>query len=120
MMRDFLISSNQSKGKDIELFIVDVLGLDQKEIQEDLDFYEESLDKLEEETVKDGSKLLDLENRPSLLAMMVYSYKCDRDLDEWLKDFAERNDTYHLDQKKNFLHMRHDFEQYCKVNKKSA
>ena len=120
LMRDFLISSNQSKGKDMELFIVDVLGLDQKEIQEDLDFYEESLDKLEEETVKDGSKLLDLENRPSLLAMMVYSYKCDRDLDEWLKDFAERNDTYHLDQKKNFLHMRHDFEQYCKVNKKSA
>ena len=73
-----------------------------------------------DDTVRVGSKLLYVENRPYLLEMMVYSYKKDKDLDEWMLDYANRNNTYFVNQKKNFLHMKHDFEQYCRTHKLSA
>ena len=58
--------------------------------------------------VKIDSKLRNEENRFSLLAMMVYSYKEDKDLDEWMTEYARRNNTYFIDQKKNFLHMKNE------------
>ena len=79
-----------------------------------MDIYNEDLDTLLENMVKFGSKLLNQENRPSLLAMVVYSYKEDMKLDDWLFQYASTNNTYFIDQKKNFLHMKNDFEQYLK------
>lgn len=79
-----------------------------------MDFYNESLNELLDHTVKIDSKLRNEENRFSLLAMMVYSYKEDKDLDEWMTEYARRNNTYFIDQKKNFLHMKNDFEKYLK------
>ena len=67
-----------------------------------------------ENTVKVDSKLRHEQNRPSLLAMMVYSYKHDRDLDNWMISYAKNNNTYFVDQKKNYLHMKNDFEQYLR------
>lgn len=61
-----------------------------------------------------GSELNKYENRPSLLAMVVYSYKENVKLDDWMKQYAKTNDTYFADQKKNFLHMRNNLEQYLK------
>ena len=40
---------------------------------------------LENNTIRDGSKLLDVANRLSLLAMVAYSYKNDVDLDDLLE-----------------------------------
>ena len=83
-------------------------------IKEEMDCYEETLDGLENNTIRDGSKLLDVANRLSLLAMVAYSYKNDVDLDSWLEEYAENNNTYFMDQRKNYSHMVNDFKQYQK------
>ena len=69
---------------------------------------------LENNTIRDGSKLLDVTNRLSLLAMVAYSYKNDVDLDDWLEEYAANNNTYFMDQRKNYSHMLSDFRQYQK------
>ena len=75
---------------------------------------------LDNNTIRDGSKLLDVANQLSLLAIMVYSYKVDKDLDDWMPDYAKKNNMFFIDQKKNYVHMRNEFEQYCRENQKSA
>lgn len=121
LMLDFLYVENKEHYSDnVEEFISEVLCIKAEEFRDDMNDYSDTLDKLLDDTVRVGSKLLNVENRPSLLAMMVYSYKKDKDLDEWMLDYANRNNTYFVNQKKNFLHMKHDFEQYCRTHKLSA
>lgn len=106
LMNEYLAIEDVNDSLDfIETFI-------SENADDDISFYEKSLDELEVNTIKDGAKLLDPENRPSLLAMMVYSYKEEVDLDDWLMEYAQNNNTYFIDQKKNFLHMKNDFEQW--------
>lgn len=97
---------------DVEEFISENLDMDIETIKEDIDIYNEDLDNLLEDRVKIGSNLLDCENRPSLLAMVAYSYKEDLKIDDWLSQYAALNDTYFVDQKENFLHMKEDFDNY--------
>lgn len=121
MMMEFLhIGKANSSESDIGRFIAENLNMDAGMILSDLDFYNESLDGLLESTVKIDSELRNDENRPSLLAMMVYSYKEDEDLDKWMSEYARINNTYFADQKKNFLHMKKDFERYCRTQRESA
>lgn len=68
--------------------------------------------KLENDTIKLGSKLLDEENQLSLLALVAYSYDADIDLDEWLTVYAKNNNTYEVDQKTNYLHMKENLIQF--------
>lgn len=115
LMLDFLHIDNTNFVQiNIESFIARNLDIDVETVQDDMDFYNESLNELLDHTVKIDSKLRNEENRFSLLAMMVYSYKEDKDLDEWMTEYARRNNTYFIDQKKNFLHMKNDFEKYLK------
>lgn len=115
LMLDFLHIDNTNFVQiNIESFIARNLDIDVETVQDDMDFYNESLNELLDHTVKIDSKLRNEANRPSLLAMMVYSYKEDKDLDEWMTEYARRNNTYFIDQKKNFLHMKNDFEKYLK------
>ncbi len=93
-------------------FLAENLGIDSGEICEDMDLYNESLNVLLDDTVKIGSKLRSAGNRPSLLAMMIYSYKEDKDLDDWMAVYAGKHTGYLVDQKKNFLQMRADFERF--------
>lgn len=95
-----------------ESFIAENLHMDIETVREDMDFYNQSLDTLLEHTVKIDSRLRQKQNRISLLAMMVYSYQEDRDLDEWMTRYAAANNTYFADQRKNFLHMKGDFERF--------
>lgn len=121
LMNEFLHSDvSSSLQSSTELFIAENLGMDVETVQADMDLYNESLDVLLENTVKINSNLRKPENRPSLLAMMAYSYKEDKDLDDWMSEYAKNNNTYFVYQKKNFLHMKKDFEKYCKSHKKSA
>ena len=116
-MNEFLgADTNIEKPRvdNVEVFISENLDMEIEEFRDDLEDYEDTLDKLLDNTIKDGSRLLDEQNRPSLLAMMIYSYKEDKDLDEWMSDYAKKNNTYFVDQKKNFLHMKNSFEQYIK------
>lgn len=120
MMIDFLhIDSGQSYSDGVEEFIAKNLYMDVESVERDMDIYNEDLDALLENTVKFGSRMRNYENRPSLLTMVAYSYKNDVNLDEWMKCYAEKNNTYFADQKKNFQYMKKDFEHYL-ANKQSA
>lgn len=115
LMFEFLQNNApQSEYKSAEEFIAECIDTDMESIHENMDFYEESLDKLMENTIRYGSKLWNSENRFSLLAMMAYSDKKDLDLDEWMEGYAKQNTTYLSDQKQNFLHMKTDFMQFCR------
>ena len=116
LMKEFL-HIHDTNVDDEELFISQNVGIDPKAVSEDFVFYNETLDELATRTIRDGSKLLEETNRPSLLAMVAYSYKEDEDLDDWLSDYAENNNMYLVDQEKNFLQMKHEFEVYCKENR---
>lgn len=95
-----------------EEFIAQNVELPIEDVKQDMGAYEDTLTELEDNTIRDGSKLLNEENRLSLLAMVAYSYKHDVDLDKWLEDYAEKNNTYYVDQKKNYLHMIQSFNAY--------
>ena len=97
---------------DEKTFIMENVGTTQEELDEGLEIYKASLAILTSHTIKDGAKLLDEENRLSLLAMMAYSYKEDVDLDGWLEEYARTHGTYIKDQKKNYIYMRDDFINY--------
>lgn len=49
--------------------------------------------------------------------MIVYSYKEDKDLDEWMMEYAEKNDMYYINQKKNYLHMKNDLNRFIEAKK---
>lgn len=78
--------------------------------------YEEDLDVVTLD-VDNNSKLLDDVNHKSLIALIAYAYKMDEDIDDWFKDYFKRTNTYEIDQKRNYLHMRNDF---IRFNKKGA
>lgn len=132
LMNEFLHINNEEVAEDmveqtevcddiveepsVEQFVAECVELDVADIKDEMDFYNQSLDDLLEVIEDDNSKLLHEGNRPSLLAMMVYSYKEDKDLEDWMKDYSENNNTYFVDQRKNYLHMLKDLESY--LNKK--
>lgn len=87
----------------------DVTNADIMDYEEDLDVV--TLD------VDNNSKLLDEVNHKSLIALIAYAYKMDEDIDDWFKDYFRRTNTYEIDQKRNYLHMRNDF---IRFNKKGA
>ncbi|MCI8416407.1 MAG: DUF262 domain-containing protein [Lachnospiraceae bacterium] len=118
LLAEFLhVDKNHTSLDSLEEFIVKTLGMNEKAVREDMSLYNDSLDILLDNTVKIDSKLRNKENRPSLLAMIAYSYKEDQDLDKWMEDFAKNNPSYLIDQRKNFTHMKNAFEEYCKLEK---
>lgn len=121
LLEKLLIEYLGAKGDDRadmqeEEFIAANVGIDIREVRYDLEFYQSSLDDLLKRTMAYDSKLLETENRISLLAMVVYSYKNDLDLDEWMTEYAKKTSSYLADQKENFLHMVSDLEQYRMIS----
>lgn len=118
LMYEFLhIEKINKESTDPKMFISEMVDIDKEVLEEDMDLYVETLDGehgLKEECIKVGSKLLDEQNRLSLLAMVVYSYKENVDLDDWMREYAANNNTYFTDQKRNYLHMLNDFNSYRK------
>ena len=104
LMKEFL-HIEEVESVTPESFISEMVDMPVETIKEEMSCYEETLDVLEDNTIRDGSKLLDVANRLSLLAMVAYSYKNDVDLDDWLEDYAVNNNMYYPDQRKNYLHM---------------
>lgn len=114
LMNEYLHINKEETNTTPEEFVAEMVGMPLEKTKEDIDFYEDSLRDLENNTIRDGSKLLDIANRLSLLAMVAYSYKNDVDLDDWLEEYAANNNTYFMDQRKNYSHMVNDFKQYQK------
>lgn len=122
LMKEYLKITDADKNvvENIEAFVSECVGMELEEIHEDLGFYNQSLDELLEATVRLDSKLRYDENRPSLLAMMVYSYKEDVDLEGWLMEYASNTTSYIRNQKENFLHMIDDLKKFIQRTERSA
>ena len=113
LMNEFL-HIEETENVTPESFVAKMVDMPVETVKDEMECYEETLDGLENNSIRDGSKLLDVANRLSLLAMVAYSYKNDVDLDDWLEDYAAKNNTYYMDQRKNYSHMVNDFKQYQK------
>ena len=121
IQEDEIISDDtDSTTTENESFIADVLNMNLEKVIDEMEVYNETLDSLTEKTIRDGSKLLNIENRKSLLALVAYSYERDVDLDEWLEQYAAKNNMYFPDQRKNFLHMKKDFINYIETKGKES
>ena len=107
LMKEFLHieDSNEDTIINKEEFISKNVNIPIEEVEQNIDTYEDTLTDLENNTIRDGSNLLNKENHLSLLAMVAYSYKYDVDLDKWMEDYAAKNNTYLVNQTKNYLHM---------------
>lgn len=113
LMREFL-HIEETETITPETFVSDMVDMPVETVKEEMDFYEESLNDLKNNTIRDGSKLLEVANNLSLLAMVAYSYKNDVDLDDWMEGYAANNNMYLVDQRKNYTRMVNDFENYNK------
>ena len=112
LMNEFLHINKEENHTTPEEFVAEMVDMPTEKVKEEMDLYEESLKDLKNNTIRDGSKLLDIANQLSLLAMVAYSYKNDIDLDDWLEEYAANNNTYFMDQRKYFIHMVNDLTAY--------
>ena len=113
LIKEYLHIEDTKPLSDVE-FISQNVELPIADVIEDIQLYMDTLDELEEDHIRVGSKLLHNENRQSMLAIVAYAYKNDIDLEEWMEEYASNNNTYFVDQKKNYLHMVEDVTAYNK------
>ena len=79
------------------------------------------------EDIKQGAEILEAlarkigastlwkdENMPSLIAMVIWSFLQDIDLDDWMLDYCRRKDSYIRDQEENFKSMCEDCHRFIK------
>lgn len=111
-MYEFL-EIRQEESKEMELldFVKENVNIDVT--QEDIDFYCDMLEDLTLE-VDNDTKLLDKSNRLSLIAIIAYACDYDIDLDKWLVDYFKTHKTYMKNQKKNYLEMKADLQEFIK------
>jgi len=113
------IQDTKTTVTDEKTFILENVGTTQEELDQCMEIYKEALGILTSFTVEPGSKLLDKENRLSLLAMVAYSYKESVNLNGWLVEYAKTHNTYFKDQKKNYIYMKEDFIKYMDRQKRT-
>lgn len=112
LMNDFLkieMKESISDNNSILEFIQENVSSDITD--DDVDFCEDMLLDLTL-NVDNNSKLLQDENHLSLIAIVVYAFKKDIDLDNWFIEFFERNNEFIKEQKENYLHMINDLNNY--------
>ena len=115
LMKEYLhIEDKEEENITTEEFISKVVDMPIETVKEEIEIYKEDLEELQSNTIRDGSKLLNVENQLSLLAMVAYAYKNDLILDDWLEDYASKNNTYYVDQSKNFYFMQKSLTEYNK------
>ena len=110
------LQADQAEEKEDEAFRLICRHVNPDVDREDMEEYREVLEGLTMR-VNRASKLLEEPNRPSLLAMVAFSFSADLDLDRWIVDYFKRKHTYILNQKQNFLNMKKDL--LCFLQKES-
>lgn len=105
------IYSGKKEEKDILSFLRQCV--DENISEDDVKDYMDDLEILTLD-VNNKSRLLNNENRKSLLGIIAYSYKKDIQIDEWFVDYFDRMNCYDSDQKKNYLNMKNSFITYQK------
>ena len=109
LMKEFLHIEETEEVKDILKFVKK--NVNPYITEEDIELYSDILDGLTLE-VDNNTKLLNDDNRPSLLALVGYACKNDIDLDDWIKQWFISNTTYLLDQRKNYEIMKDNLSKY--------
>lgn len=109
LMKEFLHIEEVEEVKDILKFVKE--NVNPYITEEDIELYSDILDGLTLE-VDNNTKLLNENNRPSLLALVGYACKNDIDLDDWIKQWFISNTTYLLDQRKNYEIMKDNLSKY--------
>lgn len=109
LMKEFLHIEETEEVKDILKFVKK--NVNPYITEEDIELYSDILDGLTLE-VDNNTKLLNDNNRPSLLALVGYACKNDIDLDDWIKQWFISNTTYLLDQRKNYEIMKDNLSKY--------
>ena len=80
---------------------------------DDIELYKDCLDSMTVE-LDQNNRLLNKQNKPSLLAVVAYACDEDKDyyMEEWFEKFANNHNTYIVKQKENFKMMKDSFENY--------
>lgn len=80
---------------------------------DDIELYNDCLDSMTVE-LDQNNRLLNKQNKPSLLAVVAYACNEDKDyyMEEWFEKFANNHNTYIVNQKENFEMMKDSFENY--------
>lgn len=80
---------------------------------DDIELYNDCLDSMTVE-LDQNNRLLNKQNKPSLLAVVAYACDEDKDyyMEEWFEKFANNHNTYIVNQKENFEMMKDSFENY--------
>lgn len=113
LMHEFLgISKPEFDSEEVLAFVREHVSPDV--MPEDISQYSEVLDALMKKSNGD-TKLIEGSNRPSLIAIVAYSFKNDIDLDDWISYYCSRNNNYISDQAENYLYMRNDLQQFLKL-----
>lgn len=95
-------------------FVKDVLDI--KVSKDDILLYSDVVADLIEKYAPE-SKLLDVENRPSLVALICYAFNLDIVVDDWFSCYVSQHDTYIEDQKENYKSMVADLTEYLNSDK---
>ena len=115
--------NGEEKGEVIEAFTaqkitpVDTKKLCEEVVQdevldEDIETWRDCLlDSAKNVGIDPNVPILDETNMPSLIALMAWIFKQDKDglFDEWLADYSKRTNGYKANQAENFREMRNDF-----------
>lgn len=109
LMKEYLHIEEVKEVNDIFEFVKE--NVNPYITEEDMKLYSDILDGLTLE-VDNNTKLLNEDNRPSLLALVGYACENDIDLDEWIKQWFLVNTTYSLDQQKNYEIMKDNLLTY--------
>lgn len=94
-------------------FLKNLFGDD---VAEEIDVYEEALDEYLIE-VDYNSQVREKENRPSMLAIVVYAWKQEVDPVNWFASYFAEHTTYNVNQKENYEAMKLAFQGYYSLMK---
>lgn len=117
-MQEFLSTLDEEEGK---VGLLDFIkeNVKKEAVQEDLELYQDMLDDLILE-VNNDTKLLNIENRASLTALVAYACEQDIDVDEWFIQYFKTHASYRKDQKSNFRCMADDLQKFMKKGERNG
>ena len=117
-MQEFLFLADEEKEK---VGLLDFIkeNVKKEAVQEDLALYQDMLEDLIME-VNNDTKLLDIENRASLIALVGYACEQDIDVDEWFVEYFKTHTVYRKDQKSNFRCMAKDLQKFIKKGERNG
>lgn len=113
LMNEFLGVCKDEDGEeanvDVLEFVKENVNVDATE--EDVEFYSDMLEDLTL-SVDNNSKLMEDNNKPSMIAAIGYACENDIDLDDWIGEYFANNQSYIQNQRDNYIRMISHIQQF--------